>query len=219
MNSGITVPAVANQVVPEQTHFESVFGGHMAHDSALSTMLDPSGDATVDGLLGGGGPSAIAGSVWAIAVDAINRMARGWLRPHVAQKRGITRAPLIANGNPERAVLAKCFVVDGVAAGLHAAPAAIFRRVRRCVCAGPAMRALGTTRSFGMETPTASGVTANEIVPPHRFRFAAVAPTQPLRARFGRNKPFDNEAVESLPWSCLHLLIMAHKHVFYNTVK
>lgn len=82
--------------------------------------------ATIEGLFGARGPSAILAAVAAVVVNTFERVPRRWSRPHIGKKERKAIAPVYAHFNSSAAVTVVVAVIGVVAALNHPVPDAAF---------------------------------------------------------------------------------------------
>lgn len=85
--------------------------------------------ALVSGLLGHRRPAAVIRFVWAVIVDAIQRVRLAWDWPHVFHKGAQGCAPAFAHGNTPPTVAVKRIVGFGVTPALHPKPDSVLPRL------------------------------------------------------------------------------------------
>lgn len=92
-------------------------------------------------------PSAIAWRVWAVIVDSVDRVRRGWTRAHVPPKRSKVAVPFVADRDSATSIR---WILRVRAALAKVGPDCVFREMRH------AMRAISGINECGPEASTAT---------------------------------------------------------------
>jgi hypothetical protein len=82
--------------------------------------------ALVASLFQPSGPSAVLRTVWAVVVDAVNRMLIGWPWSHVSEECREVVPPMVADGDSSSTIVRIAFQVWLVATALNRAPCDVF---------------------------------------------------------------------------------------------
>ncbi len=136
-------------------------------------------------------PAAIRLRVVAIAVDAIERMLRGWSERHVREEYIERRAPLAADLDPSTSIDRVGFYALVLAPKNHMAPSSILRRVRHavgeCACHESAVAAHSFGGSGSAQTSARSNEAKPQMTTAHVFNLSAVAAahSDAMRGRAG----------------------------------
>jgi hypothetical protein len=123
------------------------------------------------------GPSAIPRRIWAIVVDAVNRMPWRWLRSHIAKKRLEAIEPFCGHVDTPRAVSTE--------AGILRIAATLFRRAPRDVFGCPSVLGCGAMSQMtsGAAAPAPSGISSAQHFGQHHLLATAIAAAEPCGAR------------------------------------
>ena len=84
--------------------------------------------AAIATLLQWSGPAAILWRVWAVVVDSVNGVCRGWLRSHIGQERLEAVLPSLADSDTATAPILVSLVRQPETTRLQVAPCVIFGR-------------------------------------------------------------------------------------------
>ena len=136
-------------------------------------------------------PAAIAWRVRTVGVDSIQRMQRGWARPHVSIKGLETVAPPVAHDDPAPAIGLVAIIVWVVAAVFCTSPNAVLgRAVALC---RHAVRGVSLPQSLGRQASATARSAGRQTRSAHDALRAALASTSPLflRADGGRMLRYD----------------------------
>lgn len=145
---------------------------------AFAVDRDPHRAATIPDLRTPRCPLAIRRLVMSIGIDAINRGAWKWLRPHIAKKRGEVSAPFVAHMNATTAVVRILRHAWVVAAILHVLPSAVLRSYLTTL--GLSVLEVSGGHGFIVKASATSRVATTEQVTGYDANSAACAPAPPL---------------------------------------
>lgn len=163
------------------------------------------GEVCVSCLLGARRPATVLRRVWAVVVDAVQRVLRRGPAAHIGQERGIGVAPSFAHENAAPAIAPVADVIRIPAAGFHAFPDFVLGRrfadgaFSVSAISGRGVPAHQAAASFTFVVPQKIARQLNDASP-------AVAPTQPSPAALVRH---GYELIEALAGEiAMHLSIL-----------
>jgi hypothetical protein len=131
-------------------------------------------------------PATILFRIWAIIVDAIQRMLWGRAWPHVGVELSKRLTPCGTNGNPPSPVMFKVFPGRHIASLFHVGPDTVFGKAPHAMSASP-----GHTEIFHQASTTAS-VTSSQAMGFGNESGSAFTPTQPVCSFFSFGSPRKN---------------------------
>lgn len=136
--------------------------------------------ALIVSLFSPGRPPAVLARVWAVSVDAIDRVPARWTQAHVREEIHKRAIPCVAYRDASAPIIWKAPAIGIVAALPHHAPGGVLRRIFHAVDES------GDARSVVLaeDAPTTPRGAAAEAVPPDNRGLAATARTRPIVITF-----------------------------------
>lgn len=157
-----------------------------AQAHCLSVVRDRFRERAILALLKATRPSAVVGCVRAVAIDAVNRVFRGWAPAHVGQEVLERLAPAVTNRDASSAVAVVVLGVWIKATFAKVTPRAIFRAAIRA-SAPVAMRLAARRRQFALEASARSRKTVAHVSEAKRLVSAAIATAMRKWADYFKN--------------------------------
>lgn len=148
--------------------------GRFLDDHSPVRGIDPPIAPRVSRLNNLSGPSAIVRTIWAVVLDAIQRVAFARARPHVVDKRNERFVPTVTDGNPPGAVVSIHRVGWILAALAHGYPRVVLRRTN------VSMFGVNLDGSPRRRAPTTLDIASEECGPPNHALVPANASTAPI---------------------------------------
>jgi len=158
----------------QRVDVESDFRRPVGHGVGATLMSQERVRSRISSLLRGCRPAAVAGRVWPIIVNAVDRMLSAWPRAHVGVE-ALERVPLRSHENAPGSVIGEIAVSGIRATGAQLPPRFMFHGLRQTVCR------VHLRHPSRPVAPARGDATASEIARIDRCHGAAVATAFPAR--------------------------------------